>query len=55
MDEEELELEDEFEDYDYDICYECGGYGDDYSVDEETGELVCNCTNCPFNGDDEDD
>lgn len=30
MDEDEL-----------DYCYECGGYGDDYSVDEH-GELVCN-------------
>lgn len=33
---------------DYDICYECGGYGDDYSTDE-TGELVWNCPNCPCN------
>lgn len=24
-----------------DYCYECEGYGDDYSVDEH-GELVCN-------------
>lgn len=31
-------------------CYECGGYGDDYSYDSETGELVCNCDTCPFNG-----
>lgn len=35
MDEDEL-----------DYCYECGGYGDDYSVDEH-GELVCNCDTCP--------
>jgi len=35
MDEDEL-----------DYCYECGGYGDDYSVD---GELVCNCDTCPMN------
>jgi hypothetical protein len=28
-----------------DICYECGGYGDDYSIDED-GELVCNCDTC---------
>lgn len=34
--------------YDLDYCYECGGYGDDYSFDEETGELVCNCDECPF-------
>lgn len=32
----------------YDICYECSGYGDDYSTDEN-GELVWNCPNCPFN------
>lgn len=32
----------------YDFCYECGGYGDDYSVDEN-GELVWNCPNCPSN------
>lgn len=30
-----------------DYCYECGGYGDDYHVDEN-GELVCNCFDCPF-------
>lgn len=35
-------IEDElWEDYEY--CYECGGYGDDYSL------LVCNCPSCPFN------
>lgn len=28
-----------------DICYECTGYGDDYSFDEN-GELVCNCDEC---------
>lgn len=38
---------------DDDHCYECGGYGDDYSYDEETGELVSNCDNCPYNGDDD--
>lgn len=32
----------------YDICYECGGYGDDYSFDED-GELECNCPKCPHN------
>ena len=31
-----------------DVCYECGGYGDDFYVDE-TGELVCRCPECPFN------
>lgn len=33
---------------DYDYCYECAGYGDDYSFDDD-GELVCNCDSCPFN------
>lgn len=32
----------------YDVCYECTGYGDDYSIDEN-GELVHNCENCRFN------
>lgn len=31
---------------DYDICYECSGYGDDYQIDDD-GELVCNCPDCP--------
>lgn len=31
-----------------DPCYECGGYGDDYHIDED-GELVSNCPDCPFN------
>lgn len=29
----------------YDMCYECTGYGDDYFVDEN-GELVCACDEC---------
>lgn len=29
-------------------CYECMGYGDDYSFDDN-GELVDNCTDCPWN------
>ena len=33
---------------DYDICYECQGYGDDYYFDED-GELVCACDDCPNN------
>lgn len=33
--------------YDPDYCYECGGYGDDYSYDED-GDLISNCDNCPF-------
>ena len=35
-------------DYDDDRCYECGGYGDDYSYDEN-GDLVSNCDDCPHN------
>jgi len=27
------------------ICYECGGYGDDYYIDDD-GELVCACDEC---------
>ena len=27
---------------DYDYCYECGGYGDDYYYDDD-GNLVCAC------------
>ena len=35
--------------FDYeDRCYECGGYGDDYYLDEN-GELVSSCSDCPFN------
>lgn len=37
----------------FDYCYECEGYGDDYSVDEN-GELVHNCEtypNSPFRDD----
>ena len=32
-----------------DICYECGGYGDDYYYDEELDEFVCRCETCYFN------
>ncbi len=28
-----------------DICYECGGYGDDYYVDKN-GDFVCACDSC---------
>lgn len=34
---------------DYDVCYECRGYGDDYRYDPETDEWVSNCPDCPFN------
>ena len=37
----------------YDCCYECCGYGDDYYLDEN-GELVCNCPDCPMNPDNDD-
>lgn len=42
-----MSIDDVYEDWD-DYCYECGGYGDDYSVDEN-GELVSNCADCPHN------
>lgn len=35
-------------DEDDDYCYECGGYGDDYYVDEN-GNLVSACEDCPHN------
>ena len=35
-------------DDDIDYCYECRGLGSDYSVNDD-GELVDNCTDCPFN------
>lgn len=40
----------------FDYCYECEGYGDDYSVDKN-GELVHKCETCPNNPfrDDRDD
>lgn len=36
-----------FDDDDY--CYECRGYGDDYSYDPDTDEDICNCETCPYN------
>ena len=39
---------DDYEENQYDYCYECGGYGDDYYMDED-GELVCRCPECPMN------
>ena len=46
-------LDDVYEDYfdcwdDFDWCYECGGYGDDYFVNDD-GELECRCSTCPMN------
>lgn len=34
--------------YNYDYCYECQGYGDDYYMDEY-GEWVSACDDCPHN------
>ena len=33
---------------DDDRCYECGGYGDDYYMDDD-GEWVKACDDCPYN------
>lgn len=33
-----------------DYCDECSGYGDDYYENDE-GELVCRCPECPMNRD----
>ena len=33
---------------DYDHCYECTGYGDDYYLDED-GDWVSACDDCPYN------
>lgn len=52
-DKEEEECEEEHDPWE-DHCYECGGYGDDYSVDEN-GDMVCNCFTCPFGGYDEEE
>lgn len=39
-----------YEDYnDYDVCYECTGYGDDYFINDD-GELECYCSQCPYGG-----
>lgn len=48
--------EEDCDDYwdNYDWCYECTGYGDDYSYDED-GELVSNCDDCPHNPNRHDD
>jgi hypothetical protein len=41
------EYEDDIWD-DYDWCYECTGYGDDYFVNED-GDLESACPTCPHN------
>lgn len=52
---EQLELMEEYEPRDDDDrCYECQGYGDDYSEDEE-GNLVSNCTDYPWNSANDDE
>ena len=40
--------------FDYDYCYECTGYGDDYYINED-GELVCRCEECHYNENNRDD
>ena len=34
---------------DYDVCYECTGYGDDYCYDKTTDDWICLCDTCPHN------
>lgn len=47
MDEDEYCEESGLDDLDFDRCYECGAYGDDYRMDEN-GDLVSNCDDCPY-------
>lgn len=42
------------DDWDYDYCYECRGYGDDYYINYY-GEEVCACDDCPYNESNRDD
>lgn len=35
------------DDFDYDYCYECKGYGDNYYINYY-GEEVCACDDCPI-------
>ena len=42
------------EKFDYDYCYECRGYGDDYYINYY-GEEVCACDDCPYNESNRDD
>lgn len=54
----EEEMDEQLENYDPwdddDRCYECTGYGDDYYLNED-GEMVSNCTNCPWNSANDDE
>lgn len=45
-DEYDGELDYKWDDYDH--CYECGGYGDDYFINDD-GEMESACPTCPFN------
>ena len=48
---DEYDCDEEYEhDYwdNYDWCYECTGYGDDYFINDE-GELESACETCPHN------
>ena len=36
------------DDWDYDYCYECTGYGDDYYYNDD-GDLVSACDDYPHN------
>lgn len=47
-------MPDDFDADEYDTCYECSGYGDDYFINDD-GELECYCPYCPFGGYDDDD
>ena len=46
-DDDDLPFEDDDDD-EYDVCYECTGYGDDYFINDD-GELESSCSTCPFN------
>ena len=42
----DVDLDDFWDDFDW--CYECGGYGDDYFINDD-GELESACPMCPHN------
>lgn len=48
VDDQDDEDNDTWDDYDY--CYECGSYGDDYYFDDD-GEMQCRCPECLMNPD----
>ena len=45
-DDDDLPFEDDDDD-EYDVCYECTCYGDDYFINDD-GELESRCSTCPF-------